>query len=54
MDTGGRIRDRRVDVYVSSHREAMQFGRRQVKIKVLGRGATKEKSTAKGLIAAEQ
>ena len=34
-DTGGRIRGRRVDVYVESQREAVEFGRRQVKIKVL-------------------
>jgi rare lipoprotein A len=54
MDTGGRIRGRRVDVYVASHREAMQFGRRPVKIKVLGRGAAKDDSTPKGLVAAEQ
>jgi 3D (Asp-Asp-Asp) domain-containing protein len=35
MDTGGRIKGRRVDVYVESHREAIEFGRRQVKLKVL-------------------
>jgi|SRR5215813_1459054 len=35
MDTGGRIKGRRVDVYVESHREALEFGRRQVKLKVL-------------------
>lgn len=38
LDTGGRIKGRRVDVYVPTHREAIQFGRRQVKIKVIGRG----------------
>lgn len=54
MDTGGRIKGRRVDVYVASHREAMQFGRRPVKIKVLGRGATKNDRKAKSLIASEQ
>jgi len=34
-DTGGRIRGRRVDVYVESQREAVEFGRRQIKLKVL-------------------
>ncbi|HXU38540.1 MAG TPA: 3D domain-containing protein [Blastocatellia bacterium] len=41
MDTGGRIRGRRVDVYVASHKEAVQFGRRQVKIKILGHNSSK-------------
>ena len=34
-DTGGRIKGRRVDVYVPSYREARAFGRRPVKIKVI-------------------
>lgn len=50
MDTGGRIRGRRVDVYVATHKEAVQFGRRQVKIKVLGRGDRANK----GLVASEK
>lgn len=54
MDTGGRIRGRRVDVYVASHKEAVQFGRRQVKIKVLGNNSTKADRTSKSLVAAEQ
>lgn len=41
MDTGGRIKGRRIDVYVPTYREAIQFGRRQVRIKVVGRGSTK-------------
>src|SRR5262249_13161533 len=41
LDTGGRIKGRRVDIYVPTHREALQFGRRQVKIKVIGRGSAK-------------
>ena len=56
-DTGGRIRGRRVDVYVPTHREAVQFGRRQVKIKVLGRngkGDRTDKGSGKGLVAAER
>jgi len=41
MDTGSRIRGRRVDVYVPTYSEAVAFGRRQVKIKVIGRGSAK-------------
>jgi 3D (Asp-Asp-Asp) domain-containing protein len=54
MDTGGRIRGKRVDVYVASHKEAVQFGRRQVKIKVLGHNSTKADRASKSLVAAEQ
>lgn len=54
MDTGGRIRGRRVDVYVASHKEAVQFGRRQVKIKILGHNSAKSDHTSKSLVAAEQ
>ena len=50
MDTGGRIKGRRVDVYVPTHREALEFGRRQVKIKVIGKNAG---PLNKGLLAAE-
>jgi hypothetical protein len=38
-DTGGSIKGRRVDVYVPTYREAIQFGRRQVKLKVIGRSS---------------
>lgn len=51
MDTGGRIKGRRVDVYVPTYKEAVQFGRRQVKIKVIGRNTTK--AAIKSLLAAE-
>lgn len=37
MDTGGRIKGRILDVYVPTYEEAVAFGRRQIKIKVLGR-----------------
>jgi 3D (Asp-Asp-Asp) domain-containing protein len=37
LDTGGRIKGRILDVYVPTYKEAKAFGRRQVKIKVLGR-----------------
>jgi 3D (Asp-Asp-Asp) domain-containing protein len=36
-DTGGRIKGRILDVYVPTYKEAVAFGRRQIKIKVLGR-----------------
>jgi 3D (Asp-Asp-Asp) domain-containing protein len=45
MDTGSRIRGRRVDVYVPTYREAVEFGRRQVKIKVIGRASAKRART---------
>jgi 3D (Asp-Asp-Asp) domain-containing protein len=51
MDTGGLIKGRRVDVYVPTYREALEFGRRQVKIKVIGRNSTK--AAGKSLLAAE-
>lgn len=51
MDTGGRIKGRLVDVYVSTYKEAVEFGRRQVKIKVIGRNSAK--AASKGLLAAE-
>jgi 3D (Asp-Asp-Asp) domain-containing protein len=50
MDTGGLIKGRRVDVYVPTYKEAVEFGRRQVKIKVIGRYSAK--AAAKGLLAA--
>lgn len=49
MDTGGRIKGRIVDVYVPTYREAKEFGRRQVKIKVIGRSSTK--AASKGVLA---
>ena len=51
MDTGGRIKGRLVDVYVETHREAIEFGRRPVKIKVIGRGSSRSKGSSKGLLA---
>ncbi|HEY7914839.1 MAG TPA: 3D domain-containing protein [Blastocatellia bacterium] len=37
LDTGSRIKGRVVDVYVPNYRAAKEFGRRQVKIKVISR-----------------
>ena len=51
MDTGGKIKGRLVDVYVPTYKEAVQFGRQQVKIKVIGRNSTK--AAIKSLLEAE-
>jgi len=53
MDTGGRIKGRLVDVYVPTHREALEFGRQKVKIKVIGRSAAKARRASKSLLASE-
>jgi 3D (Asp-Asp-Asp) domain-containing protein len=53
LDTGGRIKGRRVDVYVPTHKEAMRFGRRQVKIKIVGHGSPKADRASKNLVASE-
>jgi 3D (Asp-Asp-Asp) domain-containing protein len=51
-DTGGRIRGKKVDIYVPTYKEAKNFGRQKVKIKVVNHPArsskTKKASTAKG------
>jgi rare lipoprotein A len=38
VDTGGRMRGRIVDIFVSNRNEALKFGRRPIKLKVIGRG----------------
>ena len=35
MDTGSKIRGRRIDIYLKDCREAVRFGRRVVKVTVL-------------------
>jgi 3D (Asp-Asp-Asp) domain-containing protein len=47
LDTGSRIKGRIIDVYVPNYRDAVEFGRRQVKIKVLGRATRNSKPAAK-------
>ena len=47
-DTGGLIKGKRIDIWIPSSREAMQFGRRTVKLTVLSYGARKPRRTAKG------
>jgi len=39
MDTGGRIKGKKIDIFIPDRREALNFGRRSVKLKVLGRDA---------------
>lgn len=54
LDTGGKIKGRRLDVYLPTHKEAMRFGRRQVKIKIVGHGSPKADRASKNLVASEQ
>ena len=37
-DTGGDIKGQRVDLYMDSYEEAIQFGRREVQVEVVGEG----------------
>lgn len=46
-DTGGRIRGRRIDIYMPSRGAARQFGRQTVKVEVL----TPQKKRRQGLFA---
>jgi hypothetical protein len=45
-DTGGAVKGRRIDIWTPSSREAMQFGRRVVKLTVLEFGGRRGKSMA--------
>lgn len=49
-DTGGAIRGRKIDIWTPSSREAMQFGRRAVKLTVLSLPAARKvcKATTQG------
>jgi 3D (Asp-Asp-Asp) domain-containing protein len=53
LDTGLKIRGRLIDVYVPTQKEAMQFGRRPVKIKVLSRSKRTGKPTGNSPVVAE-
>ena len=44
-DTGGAVRGRKIDIWVPSTREAMRFGRRPVKLRVLSYGGRRAKRT---------
>jgi 3D (Asp-Asp-Asp) domain-containing protein len=37
LDTGARIKGRKIDIFMADRREAISFGRRPVRLKVLGR-----------------
>jgi hypothetical protein len=43
-DTGGAIKGRKIDIWTPSSREAMQFGRRAVKLTVLSLPGPRAKS----------
>lgn len=45
-DTGGSVKGRRIDIWTPTAREAMQFGRRAVKLTVLSFGGRRPKSVA--------
>ena len=38
MDTGSAIKGKRIDIYNPSHNAALQFGRKSVKVTILGKG----------------
>jgi 3D (Asp-Asp-Asp) domain-containing protein len=45
-DTGGAVKGRRIDIWTPTAREAMQFGRRAVKLTVLSFGGRRAKTSA--------
>jgi hypothetical protein len=45
-DTGGAVKGRRIDIWTPTTREAMQFGRRVVKLTVLEFGGRRGKSAS--------
>jgi 3D (Asp-Asp-Asp) domain-containing protein len=45
-DTGGSVKGRRIDIWTPTAREALQFGRRAVKLTVLSFGGRRAKSAA--------
>jgi len=45
-DTGGSVKGRRIDIWTPTAREALQFGRRAVKLTVLSFGGRRRKSAA--------
>lgn len=45
-DTGGAVRGRRIDIWTPTAREALQFGRRAVKLTVLSFGGKRAKSVS--------
>jgi 3D (Asp-Asp-Asp) domain-containing protein len=46
-DTGGMIKGKRIDIWIASTREAMRFGRRNVKLTVLSYPARKARKQSK-------
>ena len=48
-DTGGAVKGRRIDIWTPSTREALQFGRRTVKLTVLSFGGRRARPTAQSV-----
>ena len=48
-DTGGAVRGRHIDIWTPSSREAMRFGRRNVKLTVLSLGAARKSRARKAV-----
>ncbi|QGH73384.1 MAG: lytic transglycosylase [Podoviridae sp. cty5g4] len=40
-DTGGAIKGRRIDIYCTTHKAALEWGRREIEIEILGKGKGK-------------
>jgi 3D (Asp-Asp-Asp) domain-containing protein len=52
LDTGAKIKGQLVDIYMPGHREARQFGRQKIKLKVLSRGGRRGSSRQSGAFTA--
>lgn len=46
-DTGGKIKGKRIDIWIPTRREAFQFGRRSIKLRVLSWGKPSKRSVRK-------
>jgi 3D (Asp-Asp-Asp) domain-containing protein len=52
LDTGGRIKGNKIDVYVPTYDEARRFGRQRIQIKVLGRARKSDPAQKRSVSAA--
>jgi len=48
LDTGPGVRGKRLDIFVSCRREAINFGRRKIKLAIVRRGWGDESATSIG------
>ena len=46
LDTGGKIKGRKIDIYLADYKEATQFGRRKIRIEILRYGWNPQASSA--------